>query len=157
MPIRSGYPPISETKRTPRDPLVSKRPDFQCRFLLLKLGKGIVNEVFCDTKRKVGGMAGTNKAWAVQGTRGLPPHWAGAGCNPRYLLLHLHIAHTAGTIVMIVEAGQYISTAVLSGISGRCWSVQRINNVSSLEDVDTSCQLQLKFYQNVHRCRNDKR
>ena len=58
------------------------------------------------------------------------------------------------TIEMIVaEASQYISTAVLSGISGR-WSVQRINNVSSLDDVDMSCQLRLKFYPNVHLAMN---
>ena len=58
------------------------------------------------------------------------------------------------TIEMIVaEASQYISTAVLSGISGR-WSVRRINNVSSLDDVDMSCQLRLKFYPNVHLAMN---
>ena len=84
-------------------------------------------------------------------------------CNPRYLLLHLH-THTGSigcwrTIEMIVEARQYISTALLSDISGRCCccSVRRINNLSSLDDVDTSCQFQLKFYPSVHLCMNDKK
>ena len=51
----------------------------------------------------------TKGSWPVQGTiRGLPRLWAGARCNPRYLLLHLHIAQTAGTIVMIAEAGSIL-------------------------------------------------